>query len=437
MQRCKHVRRKYWRGALATIAAALLAIYSVPAVVSAAGFAPAGEPNSFKSVPTVREWYFEEVRGSSRFDKIGLHHDGAGPKPEENPTMVVLYLPGTNMNGTVAPDDPNYSFQLYLARHAVDVWSLDYRTHFVPPAATQQELAELKGWTADLFESDIDDAANFILAQTHRKNLFLAGFSRGVEFAYLYTALHPDKVEGIIALDGVIPRRPARTPPDGKYADDIGGEHLTYEKRKALLEMVIANPDGPAPIPKYRTASENLAHVVYDAGGFFGGHGGLANPGGGYSDTRVLAPVLLTYDRYWPAIQDYENPFSEERIKALANSHVPVIAFGSTNFGASWPVMVKDSAHSTGSKDATVTSLHGWGHLDVLCGNEAAHTVFARVVEWIKLRSKPPYITGRMLRNREAEHGRNVRSQDPAKKMSASLFVISPAGGDYKEGSRL
>lgn len=384
------VTPRYRRAVPGAIAVAILALCFMRAEARAAGFAPTGEPHSFKSVAELREWYFEESRGSSPFDRIGLHHVAAGSDQHENPTMVVLYLPGTNMNGTIAPDDPKYSFQLYLARHGVDVWSLDYRTHFVPPATEQKDLVELKGWTADLFESDIDDAANFVLAQTHRKNLFVAGFSRGVEFAYLYTALHPDKVEGIIVLDGFIPRHPAKTPPEGVYADDIGGEHLTYDKRKNLLEMVIANPNGPAPIPKYKTASENLAHVVYDAGGFFGGHGGLANPGGGYSDTRVLAPVLLTYDRYWPKVQDYENAFSEERLKALETSHAPVIAFSSTNFGASWPVMVKDSAHSTGSKDVTVTSLHGWGHLDVLCGNEAAHLVFARVVEWIKLRSNPP-----------------------------------------------
>ena len=49
----------------------------------------------------------------------------------------------------------------------------------------------------------------------------------------------------------------------GHYADDIGGEHLTYDKRHTLMQMVIDNPDQPAPIPKYKTARENLEHVVY------------------------------------------------------------------------------------------------------------------------------------------------------------------------------
>ncbi len=122
-------------------------------------------------------------------------------------------------------------------------------------------------------------------------------------------------------LDGFIPtdRADAKPPPD-RYADDVGGAHLTYDKRKALMEAVIANPDGPAPIPKYKTARENLEAVVYGAGGVFGGHGGLANPGGGYSDAVVLARMLVNYDRYWPTVQDYENSVHARRSHATRSS---------------------------------------------------------------------------------------------------------------------
>ena len=75
-------------------------------------------------------------------------------------------MPGTNMNGEVALEDPRYSFQLYLASHGVDVWAMDYRTHFVPPETAQKDMSELAGWTNDLFEGDIDAAAKFVLAQT-------------------------------------------------------------------------------------------------------------------------------------------------------------------------------------------------------------------------------------------------------------------------------
>ena len=144
---------------------------------------------------------------------------------------------------------------------------MDYRTHFIPPNTQQSDLSELAGWTNELFESDIDAAAKFVSEKTGRNKLFVAGFSRGVEFAYLYAARHPERVAGIIALDGFIPTHPMRAaaPPAGHYADDIGGKHLTYDKRHTLMQMVIDNPDQPAPIPKYKTARENLEHVMYDA----------------------------------------------------------------------------------------------------------------------------------------------------------------------------
>ena len=67
-------------------------------------FVPLGEAHSFKDAPTVYERRFEEVRDSSPFDKIGLHHVAVGAKPTANPDLVILYLPGTNMNGLVAPE---------------------------------------------------------------------------------------------------------------------------------------------------------------------------------------------------------------------------------------------------------------------------------------------------------------------------------------------
>ncbi len=352
------------------------------------GFVPLGEAHSFKDAPTVYEWRFEDVRGTSPFDKIGLHHVAIGKTPPENPELVILYLPGTNMNGIVAPDDVKHSLALYLASHGVDFWAMDYRTHYVSPETPQSDLKELKGWTYDLFASDIDEAVKFIRAHTHHDKIFLAGFSRGVTNEYLYTALHPENVQGIIALDGFISRRARKEPSEDVYADDIGGAHLTYDKRKTLMEMVIANPDGPAPIPKYKTARENLEHVVYDSGGAFGGHGGLANPQGGKSDAVELAKLLITYDRYWPRVQDFEDPFTPERLAALGKSQVPVIAFSSTNIASEWPAMVEQSAHSTGNKVASFAKLEGTGHLDVLCGNDSEAMVFVPSLAFIKQHQK-------------------------------------------------
>jgi pimeloyl-ACP methyl ester carboxylesterase len=359
----------------------------VATIASAADFTAVGAARELKGAPGIYEWTFAAAVGKSPFDKIALHRVAKGPNPPAHPEAVVLYLPGTNMNGEVALDDPRYSFQVYLAEQGVDVWSMDYRTHFIPPETPQNDLSELAGWTNDLFESDINAAAAFISEKTGRGRIFVAGFSRGVEFAYLYAAMHPDRVAGIIALDGFIPSHPMRieqgTP--GQYAVDVGGKHLTYDKRYKLMQMVIENPDQPAPIPKYKTARENLEHVMYDAAP---GNGAFANMPGGFSDAVVLAKLLIAFDRYWPAVQDGENPFTPQLLASLKASKTPVIAFASTNFGANWPVQVEAASKSTGAPDPSFTKFDNWGHLDVLAGTKSESLVFAPTAAWIKQHEK-------------------------------------------------
>ncbi len=352
------------------------------------GFSQLGAPRALKGAPGTYEWHFVAERGPSPFDRIGLHRIASGPAAPAHPGIVMLYLAGTNMNGEIAIDDQRYSMPLYLAAHGVDVWAMDYRTHFVPPDTPAEKLAVMTGWTKRVFEGDIEAAAAFVSARTHSEKLFIAGFSRGATFAYLFAALHPQEVAGLVILDGFIPHRYVSSMPAGRVADDIGGRHLTYDKRQALMAAVIRDPGGPAPLPEYKTAAENLEHVVYDADGLFGAHGGLANPQGGFSDPSVLARVLIGYDRWWPAVQDYDNPFDASTLARLKASKIPVIAFSSTNISAQWPAMVAGSAAATGSTSVTVKQLVGWGHLDVICGTHAESEVYAPLLAWLRRHQK-------------------------------------------------
>jgi hypothetical protein len=149
------------------------------------------------------------------------------------------------------------------------------------------------------------------------------------------------------------------------------------------MRLVIQNPQAPAPIPQFKTAAENLDHVVYDSAGF-GGKGGLANPFGGFDNPVVLARVLVQYDRYWPNIQDFEDSFTPALAESLRDSKIPVLAFSSSNMAPDWPQTVAKTAAATGSRDVTVKNLPGWGHLDVICGNQAESEVFAPTLEWLK-----------------------------------------------------
>jgi pimeloyl-ACP methyl ester carboxylesterase len=273
-----------------------------------------------------------------------------------------------------------------MASHCVDFWALDYRTHFVPASTPPSGLVDLQSWTNEMFEADISAAARFVMATTKQNQIFLAGFSRGVLFAYLYAAAHPESVKGLVIFDGGTGHGRRGSPPPGVYADDVSGKHLTWDKRQALMRLVIDNPDAPAPLPKYKSAADNLNHVVYESAGF-GGKGGLANPFAGLADPSVMARMLIRYDRYWPIVQDYEDSFTPSMAESLKSSNIPVLAFSSTNIAPEWPQGVAKSAASTGSHDVTVKILHNWGHLDVICGIQAEHQVFAPVVVWLKQHS--------------------------------------------------
>jgi pimeloyl-ACP methyl ester carboxylesterase len=352
--------------------------------MAADGFAPSSTPRVIDTTPAVTESKFQSVRGPSAFDRIGLHRLATSSKPTG---PVLLFLPGTNMNGTLPLEDPRHWLPLYLAQHGIDVWALDYRTHFIPPDTPQEQLTELAGWTNQLFASDIGAAADYIGNATGRRRIFIAGFSRGAAFAYLFAAEHPQQVAGLIILDGFILTPRNYQSLAGKrqavpYATDIGGRSLTYEKRKALLELVIRDPGAPAPIARYHTARENLEQVVYGSKAF-GGRGGLADPIGGYSDAVTLARVLLTYDRYWPAVQDSEALLTPAQSQRLAASKLPVLAFSSTNIAPNWPAQVTRSASATGA-DPSVVVLKGWGHLDVLCGTHAEQQVYAPTLAWLR-----------------------------------------------------
>jgi pimeloyl-ACP methyl ester carboxylesterase len=378
------MRAKLYRGIFAGLIAAIM-LTARPTTARTSGFAQSAEPRTIATTPPITENVWVNVRGPSPFDRIGLHRLAA----HSNPTgPLVLFLPGTNMNGELPLTDPRHWLPLYLAVNGADLWSIDYRTHFIPPQTPQSDLAELRQWTDALFVSDVTAAADFILAATGRRRLFVAGFSRGATFAYLYAAAHPEKVAGLVILDGFILRPtslPGAQPPSPTtYASDIGGRNLTYDKRKALLELVIRDPNAPAPIPAFRTARENLEHVVYGSKAF-GGHGGLANPYG-FSDAVTLARVLITYDRYWPAVQDGEDPLTPELSRRLVHSKIPVLAFSSTNMSPAWSQLVKESATSTGAK-AQVIVLSGWGHLDVLCGTHAEAQVYAPTLTWLRQRA--------------------------------------------------
>src|SRR6202171_3183859 len=71
----------------------------VATYASAADCQAVGAASELKGAPGIYEWTYRATVGKSPFDKIALHRVAKGPNPPEHSDAVVLYLPGTNMNG--------------------------------------------------------------------------------------------------------------------------------------------------------------------------------------------------------------------------------------------------------------------------------------------------------------------------------------------------
>lgn len=216
------------------------------------------------------------------YDKIEVHR--YSPAKREGAGPVLFYLPGTNRNGELALTDEKHNLWLYRARRGADVYTLDYRTRFVPGAGVA-DFSFLAGWTYQAFLEDIAEAVALARKQSGGGCVFLSGFSRGVGLAYLYASDHRKQdLCGLVMLDGAL-KNPA---------SDVGGS-LGWEKRQELMKAVMgASPE----------AAKQLADILSRAFRMPGAlPGALANAVEGFSDPHVLARLLVGCDRHYPAVQ--------------------------------------------------------------------------------------------------------------------------------------
>lgn len=384
------------RGLIAVFVAAAL---GVPSLVH--GDWTAEAPRKLAGDSGVEETVWRSARPPGGvWDKVAVHRY-LGPGPA---TAALVYLPGTNMNGSAALTDEDHNLWVFLATRGVEVWALDYRTRAVPPDAAREELAALRGWTMEAFVEDARAAAALARRESGRAKLFVAGFSRGVWLSYALACREPDTVAGLVLLDGAFknhapkaafdyPAALGKLEASGAWANDVAGR-LGWDARQKLMDTVAASPGAPATDPKFETLGDQLASLLQLAWR----PGGLANPQGGMSQPRVLARLLAGYDRYYPAIQDVEgrgigdhddDPRTpiDDRWGELA---LPILNVTGTGMGGDWVLNSIYSADKSGSPDVTLVVLERYGHLDVIVGEKARREVYEPALEWIRARSGKP-----------------------------------------------
>ncbi len=403
------------------VAAALLA-WACSGVRPGAPARDAGwQPVGASSVPGKPD-LCEDRREASRlphgdWDRIALRRLARCDDSRETADRAtqVFYLPGTHMNGSLAVLDERHEFRLYLARRGVVVWSLDYRTHFVPPETNG--LDYMSGWTWQVFLADAAAALEFVRRETTGP-IVVAGFSLGASFASAlagnekaplvmsgdvlgsggeraahgieHDRHHP--LAGLALLDGVAP---GMLPAAGAsrampVAIDVGSSRLSFARRQALLAAVIADAHAPSTNREFSTVGHELAHLLYTSA-TFGGRGGLSDALHGRADIAHAARLLASYDRFWPGAATRSAAVAGDAAEPASPALItlPAFAVTSTNMGEGFRSAVEASARRLGGDTATIIVLPGWGHLDVLVGTSARDQVFAPFLRWLRALSSP------------------------------------------------
>jgi pimeloyl-ACP methyl ester carboxylesterase len=359
--------------------ATFVAIVCVPPA-AALDWEAAKAPSAIETHGVVHERWIGGVDG----DHVALNRYLHPAWPTQ---AVVLFLPGTHMNGRTSIHDERYNVWLYLAHRGVPVYALDYRSHFVAP--DEADLTRLAAWTSEVYVDDAASALQFVREQHPESQVFVMGFSRGAGLAYGLACMRESALSGLIALDGGFKRPGGRGRVDypaelakwrarGQWADDVAGRR-GWEGRRQLMQRAIDDEPG---------GREALAGVLYNAWGA----GRMANPDT-ISDTAVLARLMIGYDRYYPAVQNVDG----QAIAAARNAphtpiddcwgemQLPILAVEAERFRG-MGIAARYSAEQSGSADVEVITLAGYGHLDVLVARTAQEQVFEPVLRWILAR---------------------------------------------------
>jgi pimeloyl-ACP methyl ester carboxylesterase len=427
VERREEKMKKIGTTALLALLVVGLAIAAIPAreasssTVSSNGWTLIAQ-RGLKAYPDLMETVWQKNAGAppnGPYDIIGLHRV---VKVGIQPVGVLFLCPGTWSSGeqpiSNPPSDPwtsieNYSEPLYWANRGLDVYSIDYRTHFVPINLTSDQLSFMANWGWDQWISDIKEAIDKAKEVSEAEKIYMAGQSFGGIAAMNYASLYWNQdLKGLILLDpaalgmtdGVGAKNPSPTNSYNLTATiaqmNATGAWAVEANSGALLTFKYAdqNPGAPAeyppgtplePLLPWANITEWAITVISLAGPPWG-TAGISNIYGGYGNATVVIHTLATFDRYWPTRLGLETTAYTDWINCPYITHdfddlysgidVPLIAFQSQFFGNNTFGPFKDGI---ANPNFTATVLLGYGHLDVFSGVYSTTDVSAPTYHWM------------------------------------------------------
>jgi pimeloyl-ACP methyl ester carboxylesterase len=310
-----------------------------------------------------------------------------GPECEPAPSGTVaaagpvcLFVPGRF--GTPQPytDDPDRDIRLFLTARGVDVHSVDH-------PATVPDDRDAPG-TAPFVE-----ALGAALRRTGDAPVVLIGHSMGAFLCYLAASRWPERVAGIVALDGGVVS-PAPRPLSevlevaGAVAAAQGWESMSA--RADTLRSLAAGAAAGRP-----GAVRALARVLALAAP--GRDGCMVAPGDDPGVVPTAAAYLSTLAGHWPRRQTLQarllavagpGHWPDASLSTIRRHAIPVFAgLG----GAGGADRLARSRHTAdlADPDAEIHQIDRYGHLDVLFGPGVRDEIFEPVLRWLTTRARP------------------------------------------------
>lgn len=353
------------------------------------------------------------------YDKIALHrfaYKGKDIRKRLSKDKVMFHLPGTwdvAWRGISAPEFENH---IYFAENGYDVFSMDYRVSYLPNLPLDRfDHAGTAQWTYGAFREDIKACVEKAKKIAKARKVFMSGFSRGGTQMWIFASKYwQEDLKGLIGLDGGPPfasTAAPRTPEQYQAAIDAflaGGEplltsgttysgynrmqhaalfpdaHLTvgYDSIEACLQDSIYYQGAPPDGSTVETAGDLLSYFYFYAWG----PAMLTNYYGKMIDQRILLAAQAGTTLYWPGIQNVEIDTDPGYGDHVAEIDLPVIFFmgnltcGRMGAACANPEVLPIKCAST---DVTIVPLTGFGHMDVMWGNQSEEKVKAPLLEWM------------------------------------------------------
>ncbi len=371
--------------------------------------------------------------GPGKHDVIGLHRvvEESHGRRQAEPEQAVMFFAGsptyfeglylTPLISEVPPRDR--AIAIYLAKHGIDVWGMDYRWAMVPENTTDFRFMKDWGVSRDVEDGQIAlTIARWIRGGGERPSgpLFVAGLSYGGEISYAVAAndtQRPRKlrnVGGIIPLDyGLLFEGTDYQAEQCAYLNDVRQMRKsgTYNWDNRYMwdigALAISDPTGTSPFD----AGFDNHHFALGVGGwpedavipwhFVGSYlDENGNPTGlRFTNERLFFDLLVANEPpYSPTMLDLEdatvacNPTHRAGTFAdhVEDITVPIFYVGAAGGFGHWGEYMTTV---TASQDVTiliVQRLHDdmrdqdYGHADLLTAASAESLVWQPILNWIR-----------------------------------------------------